>query len=469
MKVIIVGAGVAGLSAYLQLKKLLPKSTLEDIRIYESHRGQPPVTGEANQHQVLETEPAALTDSATVVGNIIALTPTTLRLLRYIDEGLYYLFQSRGYQNETYRFRTARGHSLATTATDDGRSPREYTVSCPRAMLRDCLLEIVGENNVKYRKVVAVHLNNGAKPIVRFADGREESADLVLGADGVRSVVKEAIFEPAGDATLLSPHYEQGSSISLGPVRDSAASAAFFQYTTSRLRFDIIRASYSPLARPGHSANYSAAPEEQGILGWWSNWGQPDIPQKNVMDPNEIRQQLRNRHGAWQDPVIQHILENPSTNRVYPIWTTANLPFWSAHGAVLLGDAAHTLPATSGQGAGQALGDSVVFCFLLASYLDRPATESKDADFESQAIQLAAKGLYDIQAPGVVAIKRQSRNLYLTDKKIENIFFEYIYYLYLYVLIRIPILARLILGTVFSPPDEADLEEQVQRYLKQVD
>ncbi|KAK1569918.1 uncharacterized protein LY79DRAFT_674364 [Colletotrichum navitas] len=180
MKVIIVGAGVAGLSAYLQLKKLLPRSILEDILVFV----------------------------VSIVGKIIALTPTALRLLRYIDEGLYDLFQSIGYQNETYRFRTARGHPLATTATEDGRGPREHTVSCPRAMLRDCLLEIVGEHNVQYREVVAVHLSGGTRPIVRFADGREESADLVLGADGVRSVVKKAIFEPAEDATLLSPHYE---------------------------------------------------------------------------------------------------------------------------------------------------------------------------------------------------------------------------------------------------------------------
>ncbi|KAK2053484.1 FAD/NAD(P)-binding domain-containing protein [Colletotrichum caudatum] len=459
MKVIIVGAGVAGLSAYLQLKKLLPKSTLEKIQIYESHRGRQPVTGEADQDRVPETEPAALTDSATVVGNVIALTPTTLRLLRYIDEDLYDLFQSRGYRNETYRFRTARGHSLATTATDDGRSPREYTVSCPRAMLRDCLLEIVGEDNVQYRRVVAVHLNNGTRPVVRFADGREESADLVLGADGVRSVVKKAIFEPAGDATLLSPHYEGFCGVGgFLPMRDLPAS----------VRDDkSVVFTFGPTGSFGYC---SAAPEEQGILGWWSNWGRPDIPQNNVMEPDEIRQQLRSRHGAWRDPVIQHVLEHSSTNRVYPIWTTADLPFWSAHGAVLLGDAAHTLPATSGQGAGQALGDSVVFCLLLASYLDhRPATESTGADFESRAVQLAAKGLYDIQAPRVAAIKRRSRNLYLTDKKIENVFLEYIYYLYLSALIRIPILARLILGTVFSPPDEADLEEQVKRYLDKAD
>lgn len=205
MKVIIVGGGVAGLSAYLQLNKLFPAPCSHEITIYEAHKPGLPRGGQSIPGASAPLN--LLTDSAAVVGNVIALVPATLRLLRCIDGGLYDLFQSRGYRNETYRFRTARGHELALKATDDNRLPRECTVSCPRALLRDCLLEIAGESNVRYRKVVAVDLD-GAKPVVHFADGREESADLVIGADGARSVVKEAIFGPAGDAARFSPHYE---------------------------------------------------------------------------------------------------------------------------------------------------------------------------------------------------------------------------------------------------------------------
>jgi 2-polyprenyl-6-methoxyphenol hydroxylase-like FAD-dependent oxidoreductase len=160
---------------------------------------------------------AAVTDSAEVVGNMIALTPATMRVLRYIDEGLYRLFLSRGCQNKTYVFNTARGHSLGMRDTgDDGQLPTsEHTVSCPRAVLRRCLLEIVGETNVQYDKVVSVNLVPGSKPVVRFADGRQESADLVLGADGVRSVVKTAVLGPEQDAAArFSPHYEQVSPLS---------------------------------------------------------------------------------------------------------------------------------------------------------------------------------------------------------------------------------------------------------------
>ncbi|KAK2040010.1 FAD/NAD(P)-binding domain-containing protein [Colletotrichum somersetense] len=443
MKIIIVGAGVAGLSAYMQLKKLLPGPGSHTIVVYEAHRNPAPsdVPG-----PVAETEPAALTDSAAVVGNVIALVPTALRVLRYIDDDLYALFRSRGYRNETYRFRTARCHSLATTTTDDHKTPRECTVSCPRAVLRDCLLETVGESNIQYRKAVAVDLS-GAKPVVRFADGGEESADLVLGADGVRSVVKKAVLGPTQDAAHFSPHYEGFCGVG-GFLQVENLPASVLDQKSVVFTF----------GTTGSFGYCSAAPQEQGTLGWWSNWGHPEIPHSNVMPTEEIRRQLRDRHGTWRDPVIRYVVENMTTDRIYPIWTTPELPFWGARGAVLLGDAAHTLPATSGQGAGQALEDSVVFSLLLASHLG-------DAVPEAEAIRMAAKGLFDIQAPRVAAIKRQSRNLYLTDRRIENVFFEYIYYLYLYLLTRFPILSRMVLGTVFTAPEHSDPVERVRNYL----
>lgn len=35
---------------------------------------------------------------------------------------------------------------------------------------------------------------DGERPVVYFADSGREDADLVVGADGVRSVVKKALF-----------------------------------------------------------------------------------------------------------------------------------------------------------------------------------------------------------------------------------------------------------------------------------
>lgn len=154
----------------------------------------------------------------------------------------------------------------------------------------------------------------------------------------------------------------------------------------------------------------SAAPLLQRKLGRWSNWGNPNVPDRNVADTEEIRRQLQERHGTWKDPVIQSIIENMTTDRAYPIWTTPNLPYWGDAGAVLLGDAAHTLQATSGQGAGQALEDSVTFSLLLSHYMTKFETPGSILTVE-EGVKLSAIALYEIRNPRVAAIRARARNL----------------------------------------------------------
>ena len=204
MKIVIVGAGVSGLSTYLQLCKLLPSFDPHTILIYESQKPRETVPSVTSDPSLSNLED--LTDSTAVVGNSIGLTPNGVRLLKYIDTKLYETFKARGYVSETYTFKTARGHTLAVMSTGDKRSPEEYTISCPRYGLWKCLHDAVGEDKIQYRKVIDVDFSR-EKAFVKFADGGEEDADLVVGADGVRSVVKKAIFGEE-DERKYAPHYE---------------------------------------------------------------------------------------------------------------------------------------------------------------------------------------------------------------------------------------------------------------------
>jgi 2-polyprenyl-6-methoxyphenol hydroxylase-like FAD-dependent oxidoreductase len=108
--------------------------------------------------------------------------------------------------SKSYTFKTARGHTLAVSSSGDGGSPEEHTISCPRYELWKCLYESVGDDNVQHRKVVDVELE-ADRSVVRFADGGKQAADLVIGADGVRSVIKRAMFGEK-DGKLYAPVYE---------------------------------------------------------------------------------------------------------------------------------------------------------------------------------------------------------------------------------------------------------------------
>ena len=231
----------------------------------------------------------------------------------------------------------------------------------------------------------------------------------------------------------------------------------------------------------------SAAPLQQQMIGWWSNWGMLNMPDHNVLEPEEIRRQLRDRHGSWKDPVIQSIIESMETDRIYPIWTTPNLSHWGARGAILLGDAAHTLQATSGQGAAQALEDGVNFSLLLSHFITKADTAGSELTTE-KGIELTAKALYEIRNPRVAAIRSGARNIYVTSQRIKNIVVEYLYYCFIYIWTNFPIIGQsdslflsltgiltcgrwnscagnLIVGSVFQEIDKWAAEYQVRRYL----
>lgn len=212
MRIIIVGAGVSGLSTYLLLEKLLPpilgKTTRKlEFLIYDSHISIPAGTGAG----------------AGGIGNTSILPPTSIKILQQIDPELYTLFKSQGFENHTFTIRSARGHTLAklptttaaTTATVDQKE--EYAISCPHAVLKECLREIVRRRGqpILHGKVVDVELGGGEspngnqKPRVKFSDGRPAvEADLVIGADGVHSVVKRAVFGQEADEKHYAPEFE---------------------------------------------------------------------------------------------------------------------------------------------------------------------------------------------------------------------------------------------------------------------
>ncbi|KAG6867121.1 hypothetical protein C0993_006592, partial [Termitomyces sp. T159_Od127] len=86
MKVIIVGAGIGGLSAYHSLKKHLANSNLT-IKIYESHG--PPGT--------------------TKVGGGLGLAPNGLRAIASVSPKAAMYIQANGYPGPIFTFRNSSG------------------------------------------------------------------------------------------------------------------------------------------------------------------------------------------------------------------------------------------------------------------------------------------------------------------------------------------------------------------------
>jgi 2-polyprenyl-6-methoxyphenol hydroxylase-like FAD-dependent oxidoreductase len=192
MKIIIVGGGIAGLSTYLHLLKHLPKINLT---IYESHSPHSLSSRDLN----LDT----LSASTTLVGGGLGISPNGMRVLRELSKELHDAVAAQGFPAEHFLFKGANGWTLGKQHTGDRQfrkgEDEEVCIASSRHGLWETLTKAVGEGVVKYRKVVGIERDTSSGQIkVRLmeSEGNEEEdvADLLIGADGVKSIVRSDLL-----------------------------------------------------------------------------------------------------------------------------------------------------------------------------------------------------------------------------------------------------------------------------------
>ncbi|BCY14653.1 NAD(P)/FAD-dependent oxidoreductase [Actinoplanes sp. L3-i22] len=169
-----------------------------------------------------------------------------------------------------------------------------------------------------------------------FADGRRVRADLLVGADGLRSRTRKAL-----DPGASEPHYLgllNAGGFTAGPVDGPPAG--------------VMRMSF------GRRAFFGWATAPDGSVWWFAN-----PPSKRPVDPASFTAE------SWKAHLIELFAGEPAaaivraSDEVVGPWNTEDLGpvrIWHDDRIVLIGDAAHAMAPTSGQGASQALEDAVV-------------------------------------------------------------------------------------------------------------
>ncbi|AKQ66628.1 Salicylate hydroxylase [Myxococcus hansupus] len=202
-----------------------------------------------------------------------------------------------------------------------------------RARLQSLLLAHAGEENVRLGLTVTAFHDDGQTVTVRLSDGSSVTGDALVGADGLRSVVRGALW---GDAPLRYSGYTSWRGV-----------CADVQGVTPGL----VSETWGPGAR------FGVVPIGFGQTYWFAT---KNAPAGGKDAPGEAKAQLQSLFAGWHAPIESLIAATDEANIVRTdIHDRPPASRWSRGRVTLLGDAAHPMTPNMGQGGCQAIEDAV--------------------------------------------------------------------------------------------------------------
>jgi len=226
-----------------------------------------------------------------------------------------------------------------------------------RARLVDELVKAVEHRGIAIvynKKFVRVVSETSDAVTVEFADGKTATASLLVGADGIWSRVRRALYPD------ISPSYIGHAAVGTSVARSQITG---------------LQPSHTGMYVGDHGAlllGQHVPDESEYLLALQKPW--PDLGRAGcealTTNNQALLEFLRDGYGQWP-PHIQSALDNAKYESLYfwPMYTLPELDSWrSASGrVVLIGDAAHAMPPTAGQGANMAFEDGHTLGLVLAA------------------------------------------------------------------------------------------------------
>jgi 2-polyprenyl-6-methoxyphenol hydroxylase-like FAD-dependent oxidoreductase len=266
------------------------------------------------------------------VGAGVLLRPNAMRVLRRLELGG--AVEEAGAVASDAVLRSSQGAPLgAGLAERDVTRFDAPTVVVHRGLLQTILLAALDRRDLRLGARCVGVAQDAAGVTVSLADGSTEHGDLVVGADGLHSQVRTVLV---GD----------------GPPRYSG-------YTAWRGIVPLDR-SLADRLRPGESWGRGClfgVAMLGGSQAYW--WASARIDERVGGSPAEEKAAMERRFRIWHEPIpelIDATLEQAIVRSCQ--YDRPPLRRWSAGRVGLLGDAAHPMLASLGQGACQAIEDA---------------------------------------------------------------------------------------------------------------
>ena len=363
MRAIIIGGGIGGATAALALQ-----STDVEVAVYD----------------------AAAEASHTWVGSGMQIAPNGLAALDWVRPGLADEIIGSGVVLDHMEFLSSRGELLAEWPIGEwGRAAGGCTVTIRRGDLQQYISRDVDEGTIRYGHKCAGFEQDDDGVRVRFENGHEDRADVLVGADGLRSRVREQLLDDgAPDAAGYTSY------IGVVPADESLVELhRMKQYIGHGRRFVIFHVDLKTICWVGYVG--ADVPRESG-----------DAPKEDVIKA----------YDGWPHVLGALVYMTPGAEiRKSESFARKPVRSWTHGRVTLLGDAAHPM-VSFGQGANQAIEDAVVLSRCLAEDGDPLAAlksyEKKRIDRTSRLVKIAGTSVNVLQWDNPVASMVRNRVMF---------------------------------------------------------
>ncbi|WP_439607584.1 FAD-dependent monooxygenase [Hydrogenophaga sp.] len=358
LKIGIAGGGVGGLAAAIALRQ-----QGHDVTVFEQARG------------------------FSRVGADINLTPNVVRAIDGLGAGA--AIRERG-ARPTFRISRDWDTGQETSRLGMGNIAEEQygapQVTIHRADIINALAENFPLENIQFEKRLKSLTQSDAGVSLRFEDGSEATFDVVVGADGIHSRVRSALF--GEEKPRFTGVVSFRSVVPTERVKHVPEIEAFTKWWGPNPQSQIVT---FPLNQGRETFVFATTGQDSWHEESWTSEG----------DVNELRGFYKDFHAD-----ARALLEACDSTLKSALYEREPLPQWSVGTVTLLGDACHPMLPFMAQGAGMAIEDAVVLGRALAGVSSRAQAVDALRRYEktrqerTAKIQIGSRGNQWMKGPG---------------------------------------------------------------------
>jgi 2-polyprenyl-6-methoxyphenol hydroxylase-like FAD-dependent oxidoreductase len=272
------------------------------------------------------------------VGAGISLWPNATRILR--DLGVLDKLLPNAGRIGALNVKDARGNVLLRSDVSQQEVP---SLCVYRPDLIEALRVALPPNTCRTGHTLQTFHDDGNQVQLEFANGTTTTADIVIGADGIRSTVRNFLF--ANDDTPVYRGYPIWRGIA--PLPTSFVAGEISETWGGNQRFGVLDVG-------------------EGRAYWYATAPRPEGQQE---DPDTRKRELLEAFANWHAPIPEVIATTP-VGSLLRSDTYDRLPKqgWFKGRVVLLGDAIHATTPNLGQGGCMSIEDAVVLARYLTAH-----------------------------------------------------------------------------------------------------